>query len=67
MGCFNGYDHGVDFCNGLSIGVTLLAMAITMCAMAIIVNREIWWEISIAFGLLGICFVGFGIYEFLVL
>ncbi len=48
-----------------AIGVTLLAMAISLSGMAIVVGRNGLWHVGIVFGVLGCGFVAFGVYQLL--
>ena len=45
-----------------AIGVTLLSMAITMSAVAVIMTRKRIWQVGILLGMVGFGFVAFAIY-----
>ena len=46
-----------------AIGVTLFSIAITLCGMALVVQRRRIWGVGLVFGLAGICIVGLGIFK----
>lgn len=48
-----------------AIGVTLLAIAISLSGMAIVGGRKRLWHVGIVFGFLGAAAVGFGVLQYL--